>query len=80
MVRAVDKLLGKVYLLSSITAEELVNVNSLALCAIPLPSAVLLNQHSLVRGAVPFVYNSDGFVGSKQIAQHVYKPERSHRT
>lgn len=79
IVRAVNKLTNDVYLVSSVGLQDLVNVNALAFSAIPLPSAVLLNQHSLVRGYVPFVYNTDNFVGSKQVAQHVYKVQGYNR-
>lgn len=54
---------------------ELSNVNALAIGAIPLPSAVFLNQHSQVRGSVPYVYNTDNFVGSKQVAHHIFRSE-----
>lgn len=74
LVRAVNKLTQKVYLVSSLAPDQLARVNALALGAIPLPSAVLLHQHGLVRGSIPFVYNTDRFVGSKQVGQHVYKP------
>lgn len=80
IVRAVDKISGKIFLVSSVDGCDLKDVNALAICAIPLPSAVLLNQHSLVRGTVPFVYNTDSFVGSKQVAQRVYKPQGHHKS
>lgn len=67
------------YLVSSVSAEDLKQVNALAIGTIPLPSAVLLHQHNMVRGSVPFVYNTDSFVGSKRVARHVYKPEGSFR-
>lgn len=79
IVRAVNKTTNDIYLVSSVGLQDLANVNALALSAIPLPSAVLLNQHSLVRGHVPFVYNTDDFVGSKQVAQHVYKVQGYNR-
>lgn len=66
-------------MLSSIPIEELAKVNVLAIGAIPLPSAVLLNQHGQVRGTVPYVYNSDGFVGSKQVAQHIFRSEKNRK-
>lgn len=75
IVRSVDIHTNKLYLLSTIPIDELRHVNVLAIGAIPLPSAVFLNQHSQIRGAVPFVYNSDNFVGSKQVARHIFRAE-----
>lgn len=75
IVRSVDASTNKVYLISTIPLAELKTVNVLAIGAIPLPSAVFLNQHSQIRGAVPYVYNSDKFVGSKQVAQHIFRAE-----
>ncbi|XP_031618492.1 polynucleotide 5'-hydroxyl-kinase NOL9 [Contarinia nasturtii] len=75
IVRSVDASTNKVYLISTIPLDELRMVNVLAIGAIPLPSAVFLNQHSQIRGAVPYVYNSDKFVGSKQVAQHIFRAE-----
>lgn len=50
-------------------------MNVLAIGAIPLPSAVFLNQHRQICGAVAYVYNSDRFVGSKQVVQHIFRAE-----
>lgn len=75
IVRSVDATTNKLYLLSTIPLTELCSVNVLAIGAIPLPTAVFLNQHSQIRGAVPYVYNSDRFVGSKQVAHHIFRAE-----
>lgn len=75
LVRAVDRASNSIYQVSSVDSSDLAQINALAICAIPLPSAVLLHQHSLVRGSVPFVYNTDSFHGSKQVVQRVYKPQ-----
>lgn len=75
IVRSVDAQTRKLYLLSTISLAEMQHVNVLAIGAIPLPSAVFLNQHMQVRGAVPYVYNSDNFIGSKQVAQHIFRAE-----
>lgn len=75
IVRSVDHSTNKLYLLSTIPLTELRNVNVLAIGAIPLPSAVFLNQHSQIRGSVPYVYNSDKFIGSKQVAKHIFRAE-----
>lgn len=75
IVRSVDAQTKKLYLLSTIPLAEMQHVNVLAIGAIPLPSAVFLNQHMQVRGAVPYVYNSDNFIGSKQVAQHIFRAE-----
>lgn len=76
IVRSVDAQTNKLYLISTISLADLCVVNVLAICAIPLPSAVYLNQHIQIRGEVPFVYNSNNFVGSKQVAQHIFRAER----
>lgn len=76
IVRAVDVDADKVYLLSSIPPEELQHVNTLAVCNIPLPTSLVLNQSSRVKGAAPYVYNTDAFVGSKQIVPISYRPEK----
>lgn len=80
IVRAVDVIANKLYLLSSIPLADLHHVDTLAVCAIPLHSSVLLNQHSAVKGFVPYVYNTDDFIGSKQVAQHIFRPEKKRRT
>lgn len=79
IVRAVDSITKKLYLVSAIPLNELCHVNALVLAAIPLPSAVFLNQHSQIRGTVPYVYNTDNFVGSKQVAQHFYRSETNRK-
>lgn len=76
IVRSVDAETNKLYLLSTIPLNELQNVNVLSIGVIPLPSAVFLNQHLQIRGAVPYVYNSNNFVGSKQVVQHIFRAER----
>lgn len=75
VVRSVDATTNKLYLLSTIPLTELRNVNVLAIGAIPLPTAVFLNQHNQIRGAVPYVYNSHNFVGSKQVVHHIFRAE-----
>lgn len=79
IVRSVDAQTDKLYLIPAIPSDELQNVNVLAIGAIPLPSAIFLNQHSQIRGSVPYVYNSDKFVGSKQVVHHIYRPEGSRK-
>lgn len=75
IVRSVDISTKKIYLLSTIPMNELRDVNTLAIGTIPLPSAVFLNQHSQIHGSVPYVYNSDDFIGSKQVVQHIFRAE-----
>lgn len=77
IVRGIDLTTEKLYLLSSIPFEELQNVNVLAIGAIPLPTAVLLNQHTHIRGTIPYVYNTDSFVGSKQVSQHIRRSNKN---
>lgn len=79
IVRSVDVSTNKIYLLSTIPLNELCNVNALAIGAIPLPSAIFLNQHSQIHGTVPYVYNTDMFVGSKQVAQHIFRSETNRK-
>lgn len=76
IVRSVDHVNNKVYLLSSISTAELQHVNTLALCSIPLPTSILINQSTKVTGCVPYAYSSDNFIGSKQIVPISYRPDK----
>lgn len=76
VVRCVDRAAGRVYLLPNIGPHQMTHVNTLAICNIPMPTSLLLNQSGRTTGPVPFVYNTDDFVGSKQIVQITYRPER----
>lgn len=64
------------YLLPSIPAVDLQYVNALAICSIPLPTAILINQSSKITGGVPYVCSSDNFIGSKQIVPITYRPDK----
>lgn len=56
IVRGVDKS-DNVYLLQSLSEEELATVNVLAVCSSSLPNSVLLKQSVRVQGSLPYVYN-----------------------
>uniref|UniRef100_A0A182NMI5 Polynucleotide 5'-hydroxyl-kinase NOL9 n=1 Tax=Anopheles dirus TaxID=7168 RepID=A0A182NMI5_9DIPT len=56
IVRAVDEK-ENVYLLSSLTAEQLAKTNVLAICNTSLPSQVLLQQDVKIEGTIPFLQN-----------------------
>lgn len=76
IVRSVELGNNKVYLLPSIPAVDLQYVNTLAVCSIPLPTAILINQSAKIAGCVPYVYSSDNFIGSKQIVPITYRPDK----
>lgn len=73
IVRSVDKTTEKLYVVATIPLAEMSAVNALAIGGIALPSAILLNQHNHIRGMVPYVYNSDNFIGSKQVVHHQFR-------
>uniref|UniRef100_A0A182QH16 Polynucleotide 5'-hydroxyl-kinase NOL9 n=1 Tax=Anopheles farauti TaxID=69004 RepID=A0A182QH16_9DIPT len=56
IVRAVDKE-NNVYLLSSLTDEQLAKTNVLAICNTSLPSQVLLQQDVKIEGTIPYLQN-----------------------
>ncbi|XP_065088071.1 polynucleotide 5'-hydroxyl-kinase NOL9 [Ochlerotatus camptorhynchus] len=58
IVRGVDKN-NNVYLLQSLPAERLADVNVLAICSSSLPNAVFLRQSAKIQGSIPYVYNID---------------------
>lgn len=76
IIRAIDSTTNKIYLLPSIEMDKLVNVQALAVCNIPLPTSAILNHSTRVKGNVPYVYNTDDFLGSKQIVPITYRPKR----
>lgn len=76
IVRTVETVNNKVYLLPSISTTDLQHVNTLAICSIPLPTSVLINQSTKIAGCVPYAYSSDNFIGSKQIVPISYRPDK----
>lgn len=76
IVRSVERANSKVFLLPSISTDELRHVNLLAICSIPLPTSILISQSTKITGTVPFAYSSDNFIGSKQIVPITYRPDK----
>ncbi|XP_055603450.1 polynucleotide 5'-hydroxyl-kinase NOL9 [Uranotaenia lowii] len=56
IVRGVDKN-NNVYLLQSLSSEELSQVTVLAICSSSLPNAIFLRQSARIQGNIPYVYN-----------------------
>lgn len=56
LVRAVDVASNNVYLMPSVATAELEKVNTLAVCGVPLPMCMLLEQHSRTKLSVPVPY------------------------
>ncbi|XP_055371646.1 polynucleotide 5'-hydroxyl-kinase NOL9 [Condylostylus longicornis] len=67
IVRGIDRLNRKIYLVSSVSKENLNHVNCLAVCSMPLPSSIYLNQGPKIKGNVPYAYNTSTLIGSKPI-------------
>lgn len=76
IVRSVETASDKIYLLPAINKTELHHVNVIAICNVPLPPALLLNQSSRIGGRIPYVYSSDNFVGSKKNVPNSCRPEK----
>lgn len=69
IVRGIDRFQKKIYLLPAVPVEILKNVNCFAVCNIPLPSSILLNQGPKVKGIVPYAYNTNKVIASKSVQQ-----------
>lgn len=76
IVRSVEAANDKIYLLPAITKTDLLHVNVIAICNIPLPPSLLLSQSSRIGGRIPYVYSSDNFVGSKKNVPNSCRPEK----
>ncbi|XP_059621154.1 polynucleotide 5'-hydroxyl-kinase NOL9 isoform X2 [Phlebotomus argentipes] len=76
IVRGIDETLQTVYLLPS-TRQNLIKVNTLAICHITLPPLLILNQSSVVQDDVPFIYNTDEGIGSRNVVSRAFRPEKA---
>ncbi|XP_055716267.1 polynucleotide 5'-hydroxyl-kinase NOL9 [Phlebotomus papatasi] len=76
IVRGIDNALQSLYLLPT-TRQNLNQVNSLAVCAITLPPQLILNQSSSVQGELPYVYNTDEAIGSRNVVGRAFRDEKA---
>jgi len=58
IVRGIDKLHRKLYLISSVNMNFIKYVNCLSVSNISIPNSMLLNQGSKIKGFVPYAYNT----------------------
>jgi len=74
VVRAVDYVAERIYLVPAMPTENMKYVNYLVMGEMALPSSIYLNQGYAVNESIPFVFETDDANASKAIKQIFYRP------